>query len=82
MKEETHSGLDPFFHPIPPTPPLTAMDKRIKPAPADSHHPAEQIDVIGLHLLPDEAESQFDSLAKKGAAFFNISRSISNRFIS
>ncbi|MFC1815704.1 tetratricopeptide repeat protein [Thermodesulfobacteriota bacterium] len=33
-------------------------------------------------MLPDEVVSQFDSLAKKAAAFFNISRSISNRLFS
>src|SRR5512143_4126835 len=54
----------------------------VKTAAADTHHPAKHRDGIGLHLLPDEAEPQFDSLAKKAVAFFKISRSISRRLFS
>jgi hypothetical protein len=41
----------------------------VKPAPAHPHHPAQYGDRIGLHLLPDEAEPQFDSLAKKAVVY-------------
>src|SRR5210317_426204 len=45
-------------------------------APADSHNTAQNGYGIGLLLLPDKAEFYSDSLAKKAAAFFKISRSI------
>ena len=47
----------------------------VETAPAYLHHLTEQGDGIGLPLPPDEVVSHFDSLAKKAAAFFNISRS-------
>jgi len=54
----------------------------IKSAPADFHHLAKDGDGIGLLFLPDEVVSQLDSFAKKAAAFFKISRSISSRLFS
>src|SRR3989339_1007428 len=54
----------------------------IKTTPADLHHPAKHGDRVGLLLLPDEVVPQFDSLAKKAAAFFKISRSICRRWFS
>ena len=62
--------------------PVDAFKVLIKTAPVDPHHLAQYGDRIGLHLLPDKAESHFDSLAKKAAAFFKISRSISRRLFS
>ena len=59
-----------------------AMKVIIKSAPADFHHLTQNGDGIGLLFLPDEVASQFDSFAKKAAAFFNISRSISSRLFS
>ena len=52
------------------------------PTPADSHNTAQNGYGIGLLLLPDKIESYFDSLAKKAAAFFKISRSIRSRLFS
>ena len=54
----------------------------VKPTPADFHHLTHQSDRIGLHLPPDEIEPQFDSFAKKAAAFFKILRSICSRLFS
>jgi hypothetical protein len=54
----------------------------IKTTPADSQHAALQSDGIGLLMSPDKIELHFDSFAKKAAAFFNISRSISSRLFS
>lgn len=54
----------------------------IESAPADPHHTAQHSDGVGLHLLPDKVVSQLDSLAKKTAAFFNISLSMVSRWIS
>jgi hypothetical protein len=34
------------------------------------------VSTVSLHLLPDEVEPQFDSLAKKAVAFFKISRNL------
>jgi hypothetical protein len=45
-------------------------------APANAHNPAQNGYGVGLLLLPDKVVSYFDSLAKKAAAFFKISRSI------
>ena len=61
---------------------VDALDVLLKTAPADPHHLAQHSDRIGLNLLPDKIESYFDSLAKKAAAFFKISRSISRRLFS
>ena len=61
---------------------IDSLDVLIETAPADPHHLAQHGDRIGLHLLPDKIESHFDSLAKKAAAFFKISRSISRRLFS
>jgi len=60
----------------------TAFQIIIKTAPAHFHHFAQNGDREGLLLLPDKIISQLDSLAKKAAAFFKISRSISNRLFS
>jgi hypothetical protein len=54
----------------------------IKAAPANPHNRTQYGYGKGLHLLPDKIESHFDSLAKKAAAFFNISRSIKRRLFS
>jgi hypothetical protein len=54
----------------------------VKSAPAHPHDRTQHGYGIGLHLLPDKIESQFDSLAKKAAAFFKISRSIKRRLFS
>ncbi len=51
----------------------------IETTPAYLHHLTEQCDGIGLPLPPDEVVSHFDSLAKKAAAFFRISRSMRKR---
>ena len=44
--------------------------------PANFHHRTQNGDGKGLLLLPDKVVSYLDSLAKKAAAFFNMSRSI------
>ncbi|MGD9189111.1 MAG: hypothetical protein PVI89_12900, partial [Desulfobacteraceae bacterium] len=54
----------------------------IKTAPANPHDRTQHGYGIGLHLLPDKIKSYFDSLAKKAAAFFKISRSIKRRLFS
>jgi len=61
---------------------VTTFQIIIKTAPAHFHHFAQNGDGEGLLLLPDKIISQLDSLAKKAAAFFKISRSISNRSFS
>ena len=45
-------------------------------APADQHDSAKQSHWVRLLLPPDEVVFYFDSLAKKAAAFFKISRSM------
>jgi hypothetical protein len=54
----------------------------IKAAPAHPHNRTQDGYGKGLHLLPDKIESHFDSLAKKAAAYFKISRSIKRRLFS
>ncbi|MGD9212466.1 MAG: hypothetical protein PVI90_16915 [Desulfobacteraceae bacterium] len=51
----------------------------VKSAPTPPHHLAQNRDGISPHLLSDKAVSQFDYLAKKAEAFFNISRSMVSR---
>ena len=46
------------------------------------HHLAQQLNRIFAPLFFDESISQRDSLAKKAAAFFRISRSMRNRLFS
>ena len=54
----------------------------VKSTPAHFHYPTQHGNGIGLLFSPDKVVPQFDSFAKKAAAFFNISRSISSRLFS
>lgn len=53
-----------------------ALQPLIEPAPGDLHGPAKRDHGVIRLLRLDEPIPQFDSLAKKAAAFFNISFSI------
>lgn len=55
---------------------LLLLKMLVVAAPADQHDSAKQSHWVRLLLPPDEVVFYFDSLAKKAAAFFKISRSM------
>ena len=55
---------------------LLLLKMLVVAAPANLHDSAKQSHWVRLLLPPDEVVFYFDSLAKKAAAFFKISRSM------
>gem|GEM_PF-3606858 len=66
-------GFSAAWHPFQP---------RKEPTAGNFQNTAHNVDWVGLLLQVNELKSHADSFAKKAAAFFNISRSISSLLFS